>query len=111
MRGPPTENNHQGNQSLLLVINAAVEAENKTRTIKAAVQPYIGSCHPKTYVGMLVENPSTKMAGLGSSFQFEESNYMVTEEMEEYVLASADAAYEDTGVTGNNAIHGHRRKI
>ena len=29
----PTETNHQGNQRLILVINAAVEAENNTRTI------------------------------------------------------------------------------
>ena len=36
---PPTENNHQGNQRLVLVRNAAVKAEKKIRTIKAAVQP------------------------------------------------------------------------
>ena len=36
---PPTKNGHQGNQKLLLVRNAAVEAEKKMRTIKAAVQP------------------------------------------------------------------------
>ena len=36
---PPTKNNYQGNQRLLLVSNAAVEAENNIRTIKAAVQP------------------------------------------------------------------------
>ena len=34
------------------------------------------------------------MDGLGSSFQSEESNFMVAESMEEYVLASAEAAYE-----------------
>ena len=34
---PPTKNIHQVNQRLLLVRNAAVEAENKTRTIKAVV--------------------------------------------------------------------------
>ena len=37
------------------------------------------------------------MAVLGSSFQFEEINYMKAEAMEEYVLASAEAAYEDPG--------------
>ena len=35
----PTENNHQGNQGLILLRNAAVEAENNIGTIKAAVQP------------------------------------------------------------------------
>ena len=35
------------------------------------------------------------MAVLGSSFQFEEINYMVAEAMEEYALASAEAAYKD----------------
>ena len=47
---PPTENNHQGNQRLLLVINAAMEAVKKTRTIKAAVQPASGSRHPKKFM-------------------------------------------------------------
>ena len=37
------------------------------------------------------------MAGLGSSFQSEESNSVVAEAMEEYVLASAEALYEDPG--------------
>ena len=94
---PPTENNHQGKQRLLLVINVAVESEKKTRTIKAAVQPATGSCHTKTFMGMLAENPSTQMSGLGSSFQSEENNSMVAEAMEEYELASAEAAYEDPG--------------
>ena len=34
----PTETNHQGNQSLLLVRNTAVESENQVRNIKASVQ-------------------------------------------------------------------------
>ena len=46
---------------------------------------------------MLAGNPSTKMAGLGSKFQSEESNYMAAEAMEEYYLASSEAAYEDPG--------------
>ena len=46
---------------------------------------------------MFGENPSTQMAGLVSSFKYEESNYMVSEEMEEYVLASSEAAYEYPG--------------
>ena len=32
---PPTENNHKGNQRLILVRNTAVEAEKKTRTINS----------------------------------------------------------------------------
>ena len=78
---PPTENNHQGNQRLLLVRNAAVEAEKKTRTIKVLLQQASRSRHTKTFMGMFGGNPSTKMAGLGISFQYEESNSMVAEEM------------------------------
>ena len=37
------------------------------------------------------------MYGLGSSFQYKESNYMVLEAMEEYALDSAEAAHEDPG--------------
>ena len=61
---PRTENNHQGNQRLLLVRNAALEAEKKIRTIKAAVKPESGISCPKTLTGMLAGNPSTKMVGL-----------------------------------------------
>ena len=35
------------------------------------------------------------MSGLGSSFHYEESKYMISEAMEEYALASIEAAYED----------------
>ena len=59
-----------------MVRNTAVEAEKKTRIIKAAVQSARGIRHPKKFMGMLAENPSTQMAGLGSSFKYEESNYM-----------------------------------
>ena len=52
-----------------MVRNAAVEAEKKIRTIKAAVQTVSASRHPKTFVVLLVGNPSTQMAGLVSSFQ------------------------------------------
>ena len=89
----PTENNHQGNQRLLLVRNTAVGEEKKNRTIKAAVQPASGIGHPKTCMGMLEGNLSTKMIGLGSISQSEESNYTVAEAMEEYLLASTEAAY------------------
>ena len=37
------------------------------------------------------------MAGLGSSFKYEESNSMIAESMEGYSLDSEEAAYEDTG--------------
>ena len=94
---PPTKNNHQGNQRLLLVINAAAGAENNTRAIKAAVQPESGSRHPKTFMGILGRNPSTKMVGLVSSFQSEKRKYMLAEAMKKYVLASAEAAYEYLG--------------
>ena len=94
---PPTKNNHQGNQRLLLVINAVVEAENNTKTIKVLVQPGSGSHHTKTFIGTLEGNPSTQIYELGSSFQSDEINYMVAESIEEYALASAEAAYEDSG--------------
>ena len=42
-------------------------------------------------------NPSTQMDGLGSSFQSEESKYIVEKAMEEYVFASEEADYEDMG--------------
>ena len=47
---------------------------------------------------MLGVNPSTQMAGLGSSFQSEESNYIVAEALEGYALSSAEATYEDLGL-------------
>ena len=94
---PSTENNHQGNQRLLLVRNASVESENKTRTIKAAVKPSTGIRHTKTFMGMLAEIPSTQISGLGSSFQSKESNSMVAEAMEKYAFISSEAAYEDPG--------------
>ena len=46
---------------------------------------------------MLAGNPSTQMAGLSSSFKYQESNSVLAEEMEKYALASAEVAYEDTG--------------
>ena len=94
---PPTETNHQGNHRLLLVINETVKPEKKFRTTKAAVQPVSGSHYPKTFMGVLAENPSSKISVFGSIFQSEESNSMVAEAMEEYALASAEAAYEDQG--------------
>ena len=77
-----------------MVRNAAVEAENKIRTIKAAVQPASGRHHPKTFMVMLAVNHSIKMSGLVSSFQYKESKSMVMESMEQYSLASEEVAYE-----------------
>ena len=54
---PPMETSHQGNYRLLMVRKAAVESENKTITIKAAVQPASGIRHLKTFMGMLEGNP------------------------------------------------------
>ena len=85
---PPYKTNHQGNQRLPLVRNAAVESEKKITTIKEAVQPAIVSRHPRTFMSMLGGNPSTQMASLGSNFKYEEYNSMVAEALEEYALAS-----------------------
>ena len=75
---PPTENNHQGNQRLLLVINMSVEAEKKTRTMKLAVQTVSGSLHPRTFMVMLGGNPSAQISILVCKFQSEERNSMVS---------------------------------
>ena len=40
--------------------NAAVESENKTTTIKSAVQTEIGSRYPRKLMGMLGGNPLKK---------------------------------------------------
>ena len=89
----PTETNHQGNHRLLLVINIAVEAEKKIRTIKASVQPAGGSLYHRTFMRMTGGRPSIKTAGLISSFISEMKKSMVAETMEEYVLASSEVAY------------------
>ena len=65
---PPTETNHHGNQRLLSVRNASVDAENKISTIKAVVQPEIGGSHPRTFIVMIGGNPSIQMARLGRRF-------------------------------------------
>ena len=93
----PTETNHQGNPRLLLVRNASVEAENKITTIKAAVQTAGGILNYKTFMSMPGGSPSIKMAGLISSFKYEENNYMSAETIEEHELAYAEAAYENPG--------------
>ena len=48
-------------------------------------------------MGVLAGKPSTRMSVLVNTFQSEESNCMVAEAMEEYVLASAEAGCEDPG--------------
>ena len=62
------ENNHQGNQSILLVRNAAAEVEKKTRTIKLSVQPEGGSLHHRTFMIMTGGSSSIKTSGLSSRF-------------------------------------------
>ena len=94
---PQTENNHKGNQRLLLVRNTAMESEKKIRTIKAAAQTASGSRHLRTFMIMLAGNASTQMSCLVSNFQYEESKSMAVEEMEEYALSYAEASYEDLG--------------
>ena len=64
----PTETNHQGKQSLLLVRNSAVEAEKDTRAIKSAIKPAGGSLHPRTFMSMLGGSPSIKISGWGGRF-------------------------------------------
>ena len=70
-----------------MAINWAVEEENKMIAIKLAVQPESGSRHPRTFVGMLGENPSIQIAVLGRSFHVAYNNSMLAEALEEYVLA------------------------
>ena len=89
--------NHQGNQRLLLVRNAAVEADKKIITIKSAVQSSGGSLHHKTFVSMPGGSPLIKMAGLISSFKYEEKISVAAETMEEYSLDSEEEAYENLG--------------
>ena len=73
----PTGNNHQGNQRLIYVINAAVEAEKKIITIKSAVQPVGGGLYHKAFMSMPRGGLSIKTAVLSSSFQSEGKNFMV----------------------------------
>ena len=93
----PTETNHQGNQRLILVRNAAVEAEKNIRKIREAVQPAGRRSHHRTFMRITGGIPSIKTSGLSSSFQYEMNNSMVAETMEEYALASAEVAYENPG--------------
>ena len=58
---PPIETNRQGNQSLILVINATVEEENNIITIKAAVHPAVVNLNHKKYMSMPGGGGSIKM--------------------------------------------------
>ena len=64
----PTETNHQGNQRLFLVRNAAVESEKNIITKKSAVQPTGGNLHHRISIRMPMVNPLIKTAGFSSSF-------------------------------------------
>ena len=48
----PTETNHQGNQRLILVQKAVVEAEKKIITIKSSVKPAGVSLHHRTFMSI-----------------------------------------------------------
>ena len=80
-----------------MVRKTAAESENKIIKITVAVQPESRSRNIKAFIGMLAGKHSTQMAGLCGSFQYEKSNSMVAEEMEEYVLASSEASDKDPG--------------
>ena len=91
---PPTKTNHQVNPRLFLVINVDVETENKIRTIKAVMKPASRGLHPRTFICMLGEKTSIKMAILGGIFQAGKYNYMMLEPLEEYELSSMEEYYE-----------------
>ena len=44
---------------------------------------------------VLGRNPSIQMAGLVSSFKYDENKYMEEEALEEYTLVYMEASYED----------------
>ena len=79
---PPTENNHQEKQKVLLVKNAALKAENNIRKINVAVKLESGRRHPRKFMGMLGGNPLIQMDGFCGSFQSGENKSMVAESME-----------------------------
>ena len=91
----PIETNHKGNQRLILFINAAVESEKKTITIKAAVQSEGVFLYHRTFVRIPGGITSIKTAGLSIIFKYEGKNSILVETMGYYALASAEAAYEN----------------
>ena len=80
-----------------MVINAAVKTKKNIRTIKAAVQLSDVKRHPRKFMGTLGGNPPMKMYGLGSSFKYEEKNYMLSESLKECELEYVEVDYEDPG--------------
>ena len=91
----PIETNHQINQRVVLVRNAAVEAEKKIRTIKGLLQPEGGNLHHRTFTSIPGVRTSIKTAGFSSIFEAAINNSMVAETMEEYVIASTEVAYKN----------------
>ena len=73
-----------------------MESEKNITTIKPAVQTTSGSLHHKIFMGMLGENPSIQMVGLGSSVKYKKNRSIVAEALEEYPLYLAEASYEDS---------------
>ena len=80
-----------------MVRNVAVESEKKIRTIKVAVHSEGGRYHHRKFMSIPGGIPLIKTAGLSSIFQYDENNFMVAETLDEYALASAEAAYENPG--------------
>ena len=78
-----------------MVINAAAEAENKRRKIKAVVQPKNGNLRPRIFMGILGGNLSIQMYVLGSRFQDVDNKYMSEDALAEHVSPSEEAAYQD----------------
>ena len=80
-----------------MVRNAAMEAKNQMRKIKAELQPSSRNRHPSTLMFILGGNPSIQMARLGIIIQARDNNSMIPEALEEYMLTYAEAYYEDPG--------------
>ena len=101
----PTETNHQGNQRLLLIINAAVEAKRNTITIKAAVKPAGGTLHHRIFMSMPGGSPLIKTAGFISSFKAEENSSMVAKKGG-VCISFCRSGLLKPRITGTNGIHG-----
>ena len=61
------------------------------------MQPASGGHHTRTFMGMLGGKPSLQMDILDSGFQAGGKTSMMSEIMEEFVLASKEAAYKEPG--------------
>ena len=60
-----------------MVGKVPLEAEKNIRAIKVTVKPEGGSLHHRIFMSIDGGSPSIKMAGLSSSFQYEENNSML----------------------------------